>query len=112
MYPDSELLFPHRSARALAGLRDQEWDRLVQRIAGLPEMDQDSLAFSLLVIRMCDCLSCDMGSYKASLGCTACAQRAVAGNRDLDGNLAEAFEAAKAEVIAYLNSREDGDKEA
>jgi hypothetical protein len=110
MCPDSELLFPHRSVRALAGLRDQEWDQLVQRVAGLPEMDQDSLSFSLLVIRMCDCLSCDMGSYKASLGCTACAQRAVAGNRDLDGKLVETLEAAKAKVVAYLNGREGGEK--
>jgi hypothetical protein len=66
----------------------------------------DSLAFLLMVIRTCECLKCDMGSYKASLGCTACAQRAIAGSRELDGHLAKQFKATQAEIIAYLENRE------
>jgi hypothetical protein len=112
MYPQSELLFPHHSVGALTGLRDEEWDTLVKRIATLPETHVDSLAFLLLVIRTCDCLKCDMGSYKASLGCTVCAQRAVSGDRDLDGRLAQQFEAARGEIIAYLERREQEERAA
>ena len=106
MYPDSEILFPHRSVADLKNLRNEEWRILVERIARLSETEPDSLAFSLMMIRTCECLKCDMGSYKASLGCTACARRAVAGSRHIDGRLGEQFEAARSEIVAYLNSRE------
>ena len=77
MYPRSELLFPHRCVSALRRLRDRPWQELVERIAKLPETHEDSLAFSLMMIKLCNCLKCDLGSYKASLGCCACAQRAI-----------------------------------
>jgi hypothetical protein len=104
----SELLFPHQSIAALEGLRSQEWDLLVRRVAALPEMNVDSLAFSLMMVRLCGCTGCNMGSYKASLGCTTCAQRTVSGEGDLEDQLDDLFAAAKAEILAYL---ENGRKE-
>jgi len=65
----------------------------------------DSLALSLLMIQLCNCLKCDLGSYKASLGCCACAQRALSGFKGSDGALLRRFESARKKVIAYLESR-------
>jgi hypothetical protein len=104
MYPRTEILFPHRSISALKGSRDSEWQKLVERVAALPETHEDSLAFSLMMIKLCDCMNCDLGSYKASLGCSTCAKRAISAIKGSDRILIRHFEKAKAEVLAYLES--------
>jgi hypothetical protein len=106
---NSEFLFPHRSIADLKGLHDHEWDATIQHIAALPEMDLDSLAFTLMMVQLCQCTSCNMGSYKASIGCSACGQRAIVANGNGDGRWKEQLEAARAKVAAYLAGR-DGEE--
>ncbi len=102
MYPDSEILFPTRCISGLKGLRDEQWDELVERVSSLPETHEDSLAFSLMMIKLCKCLRCDLGSYRASLGCCTCAQRAVKGFKRSDRALLRYYERARSEVLKYL----------
>ena len=104
MYPRTEILFPHRSISSLKGVRNGEWQKLIERVAALPETHEDSLAFSLMMIKLCDCMNCDLGSYKASLGCSTCARRAISALKGSDRILMRHFEKAKAEVLAYLES--------
>ncbi len=106
MYPQSEILFPYRSIAALKHLRGEKWQKLVERVAAQPDGTLDTIAFSLMMIRQCDCLNCDMGSYKASLGCTPCAQRTIASVKSDDDALIQAFEKARRDVEAYLKERE------
>ncbi|GAB4523845.1 MAG: hypothetical protein Kow0047_33760 [Anaerolineae bacterium] len=103
MYPQSEILFPYRTIAALKGLRGDKWQRLVERVAAQPDGTLDTVAFTLLMIRQCDCLNCDMGSYKASLGCTPCAQRTVSSVKASDEALVREFEKAREDVKAYLD---------
>lgn len=105
MYPDSEILFPHRSVADLKNLRTAEWRTLVERIARLSEIEKDSLAFSLMMIRTCECLKCDLGSYKASLGCTACAQRAISSSKETEDGLFEKFDQACRDIEDYFANR-------
>ena len=102
MYPRTEILFPHRSVSALKGLRGDQWQKLIERVAALPETHEDSLAFSLMMIELCDCVNCDLGSYKASLGCSTCARRTIITIKGSDAILMRRFEKAKEEVLAYL----------
>lgn len=102
MYPRSEILFPHKSILTLKNLRGEGWRELVERIAVLPETHEDNLAFCLMMIKLCDCLNCDLGSYKASLGCSTCARRAVLSAKGSDAVLFKRFEKAKEEVLDYL----------
>jgi len=104
MYPRSEILFPHRCISSLKGLRDSQWQELVEHVSSLPETHVDSLAFSLMMIKLCKCLNCDLGSYKASLGCCTCARRAINAFKGSDGALLRKFEEAKQEVLEYLKS--------
>ena len=104
MYPRTEILFPHRSIPALKGLRNSLWQELVERVAVLPETHGDSLAFSLMMIKLCDCVNCDLGSYKASLGCSICARRIISAIKGPDTILMRHFQRAKEEVLAYLES--------
>ncbi|MCS6962524.1 hypothetical protein [Thermoflexus sp.] len=103
MYPESEILFPPRCIPLLAETRGKAWRALVRRVARLPEEHPDTLALSLTVIRLAGCLTCDMDSYRASLGCAACSQRAVAGFKGTDEQLIHRFEEAREEIEAYLN---------
>jgi len=104
MYSRTEILFPHRSISALKGLKGSRWQELVERVAALPETHEDSLAFSLMMIKLCDCVNCDLGSYKASLGCSTCARRTISAIKGSDTILMRHFEKAKEEVLAYLES--------
>lgn len=104
MYPESEILFPPRCIPGLEGLRDEQWDELVERVSAVPETHEDSLAFCFMMIKLCKCLRCDLGSYRASLGCCTCAQRAIKGFKSSDRVLLRGFSRARREVQRYLES--------
>ena len=104
MYPDSEILFPTHCICQLAILRGLEWRKLVEYVASLPETHEDSLGFSLMMIKFSSCLTCDLDSYRASLGCSTCAKRTVAGFKGSDKILIRKFEQAREEVVAYLEA--------
>jgi hypothetical protein len=103
MYSQCEILFPHSRVRGLKRLRGEEWQSLVERIAALPETHEDALAFSLMMIELCDCMNCDLSSFKAALGCSACSQRMVNATRVSDKAMLKHFEICRETVLEYLN---------
>jgi hypothetical protein len=106
MYPDSEILFPPRCIPQLRDLRGPEWAKLIDHIAALPDGHEDVLGFSLMMINLGSCLTCDLDSYRASLGCCTCAGRSVSGFKGSDRELIHEFEQAREEVRVYLKSGE------
>ncbi len=104
MYPESEILFPSRIIPLLEDLRGEEWQALVDKVKNLPETHVDTLAFSLMMINIGGCLTCDLDSYRASLGCATCAKRTIGSYKGSDKILKKQFEEAKKEVGAYLKS--------
>lgn len=102
MYPDSEILFPARCIPELRNIRPGvPWRELVDRISSLPESHEDVLAFSLMMIRLNNCLTCDLDSYRASLGCAQCARRTVQGFKGNDKELIRKMEDARAELRSF-----------
>nr|HID12926.1 hypothetical protein [Anaerolineae bacterium] len=106
MYPDSEILFPSRCIPQLRNLRGPEWAQLIDHITALPDGHEDVLGFSLMMIKLASCLTCDLDSYRASLGCCTCARRSVAGFKGFDREIIRLFEEAREEVRDYLASDE------
>ncbi|MDY6875418.1 MAG: hypothetical protein SWK90_04335 [Chloroflexota bacterium] len=106
MYPESEILFPSRCIPQLRDLRGPEWAAVVDHIAALPDGHEDVLGFSLMAIRLASCLTCDLDSYRASLGCCTCARRTISGFKGSDKEIIRLFEQAREEVRAYLASDE------
>lgn len=106
MFPRSEILFPHRSINGLRNLRDDRWADLVDRVAKLPETHEDSLSFCLMMIRLCDCLNCELSSYKSSLGCSTCSRRVISAVKGSDNALLKRFEKAHQELTDYLAQTE------
>lgn len=106
-YQKTELLFPHRSIASLEDMRDGKWQELVRRVASLPEVHSDSLAFALMMIRLCGCLRCNPGSYRASLGCSECARRVIRIMKGSDSMLLQRFRKARRDVEKYLKSLDE-----
>lgn len=103
MYSRCEILFPHSRVSGLKRLKGVEWKTLTEHVAVLPETHDDALAFSHMMIKLCDCLNCDLGSYKAALGCAACSQRTINALRDTDQQLLRRFEKSREEISLYLD---------
>ncbi|MGD2104179.1 MAG: hypothetical protein PVJ55_03560 [Anaerolineae bacterium] len=104
MYPDSEILFAPHCIPELRDLRGREWAELVDQIGLLPDGHLDVLGFSLLIIELSSCLTCDLDSYRATLGCCTCAKRSVSGFKEDDRALIALFGEKRREVRAYLES--------
>lgn len=101
MYPDSEILFPARSIPELRTARQgQSWVKMIDHLSKLPEMHEDVLAFSLMMIKLGNCLTCDLDSYRASLGCNQCARRTVQSFKGNDDKLLAKMDEARAELHA------------
>jgi len=101
---DTEMLFPSRVIPGLKHLRGANWQTLVESVAQQPDGEADTLAFSLMMIRLAGCLTCHADSYRAMRGCTACAQQTVCRIKDTDEELIKLFKKAQMEVKAYLEN--------
>lgn len=97
-------LFPHSSVLFLREMREEgHWAALVERVAALPETNEESLAFQLMMIRICGCLRCT--NYKANLGCTTCSQRAVRNSKSSTNSMLHWFTKAQEEVRIFLTAQ-------
>jgi hypothetical protein len=112
MHAGSELLFPPYAIAPLKDLRGMDWNSLVTRVAALPETDPDSLAFSLMMIRLDGCLTCETDSYKAMRGCVQCAIQTIRRFKESDEDLLRMYEEAQADVKVYLDNAAKRQKKA
>lgn len=100
---DTEILFPFRVAPSLKTLHGEEWRRIVEFVLSDEAAPTDRYAFTLMMVRMCGCVSCNADSFRAMKGCSLCARQMVRRNRNNDKEICEQYNAIKSEVIAYLN---------
>ena len=101
---DTEMLFPSRAIPSLKHLRGSNWQNLVESVADQSEGGADTLAFSLMMIRLAGCMTCHADSYRAMRGCTACAQQTVCRFRETDEGLIKLFQRAQKDVESYLEN--------
>jgi hypothetical protein len=102
MYPKADLLFPPRMIASLRNLRGPEWTALVDRVTKLPETDPESLAFTLMMVRLDGCVKCHEGSFKYMRGCQVCAVQTVMQFKGEDADLLVLYQKARRDVDAYL----------
>jgi hypothetical protein len=106
MHAGSELLFPPYAIAPLKELRGPEWQALVKRVAALPETHPDSLAFSLMMMRLDGCLTCETDSYKAMRGCVQCALQTIRRFKESDEDLSRQYAQAQEDISTYLETVE------
>jgi hypothetical protein len=105
MYPKAELLFPPRLMASLRDLRGPEWAELVNSVVKLPETDPDSLAFTLMMIRLDGCVKCHEGSFKYMRGCQLCATQTVMQFKGADADLIILYQKARRDIDLYLSGQ-------
>ncbi|HMR62993.1 MAG TPA: hypothetical protein PKE64_03190 [Anaerolineae bacterium] len=103
VYRHYDLLFTPRLISKLRNLRGEQWAELIDQLATLPETHPDALAFSMMMIKLGNCLSCDMDSYRAQRGCSVCSQHTVASFKGSDNQLFRRYQTAKKVVAQHLN---------
>lgn len=96
-----EWMFPHSATAALRDARGEQWRDLVEHISQLDEEDEQSLGFTLMMVRMCGCATCQPGSFRLSLGCGTCAYRTVANAKGSDMQLIQNFHVACDEIAIF-----------
>ncbi len=97
-YRDTEILFPMRVAPRLRDLRGPVWGKLVDQAIRSADASVEQLAFSLVMIRQCGCLTCHPNSYRAMRGCTICSMQAVRRFRCDDLELVALVDEAREEI--------------
>jgi hypothetical protein len=106
MYMRNELMFPPYAIPMLRDLRGPEWRQLVEHVMALPEDHPDSLAFSLMMIRLDGCMTCETDGYRAMRGCILCATQTVRRFKGPDKDLVKAYRAARKEVVTFMRKQE------
>ena len=99
---DTELLFPSRVIPTLRTLRGEGWRNLVDQLESQSLEGVEHAAFTMMMVRMGGCVSCNADSFRAMRGCTQCARQTVRRFRGSDLDLAEQFNQACQEVRNYL----------
>ncbi len=111
VYRRYNLLFTPRLIPQLRNLRGEEWAKLIDYLAPLPETHPDALAFSLMMIELGSCLSCEMDSYRAQRGCALCSRQTIISFKGTDKQLIKRYENAR-DLIAEELGKTDSLKKA
>jgi hypothetical protein len=107
MYVNTEIMFPPSVIPALRDAAGPGWRSLVDTVARLDDTHPESLALSLMMIRLDGCLACEIDSFRAMRGCTACALQTLRRHRNHERELLRLYQAALGDVRAYLAARPD-----
>jgi len=102
VYPKAEILFPSSMIAKLGDLREGKWQELVKRVADLPEVHPERLAFVLMMIRLDGCLKCYNGSFRFMRGCELCARQTVMQFKESDDKLLRMYRQALRDVTRHL----------
>jgi hypothetical protein len=108
MYVNTEIMFPPSVIPALRDSAGPAWRGLVEKVSHLEDTHPESLAFSLMMIRLDGCLECETDSFRAMRGCSACALQTVRRYRANERELLRLYQAALADVKTYLATRREG----
>jgi hypothetical protein len=87
VYRNYELLFTPPLIPLLRDLRGEKWARLIDDLSKLPPTHPAALGFSMMMIELGGCLSCQMDSYRAQRGCAACARQTILSFKGSDAQL-------------------------
>lgn len=102
---ETDLLFPARVIPSLIEIRGEIWQLLVQKIVSAEPDSIDVIAFTLLMVRIGNCIFCNTDSYRAMHGCHQCAHQALHRFRGSDEDLIDLYNNSMSEVIDYLEKK-------
>lgn len=108
MYMKTEIMFPPSVIPALREANGAAWRGLVDKVSALDETHPESLAFSLMMIRLDGCMDCETDSFRALRGCQACALQTVRRYRGHERDLLKHYKTALNDMRGYLACKAPG----
>lgn len=109
MYVETEILFPPRLIPQMRDAAGHEFRKLVDHVAGLAEGHPESLAFTLMMVRLNGCLDCETDLFRAMRGCALCALQTLRRFRTNEKELIRLYKVALKDIHAQDVSP-DGEK--
>ncbi len=106
VYRNYELLFTPHLIPQLRNLRGEEWAKLIDYLSKLPDTHLDALGFSMMVVHLGGCLSCEMDNYRAQRGCALCSRQTILSFKGSDKQLIKQYENARTIVYQQLDEVE------
>lgn len=103
----TEFLFPPRLIPELNSMRGKEWKNLIEKISNREETSIERIGFELFIVRLNNCSSCHIDSYRSLHGCLKCARQSIARYRGNDHELIEMYDEACVEVEKFLKEKEN-----
>ena len=101
---DTEILFPTYIIPELHDLRGDEWKDLIQQVEKRESSDPKRIAFTLMMVQINNCVSCQADSYRALKGCVQCARQNIERLRGDHVELVNLFKEANEEISNYIRS--------
>ncbi len=95
---DTEILFPSRVIPELHTIRGGDWKHLVDAVLITEPSSHEHLAFVLMMIKLCGCVTCDADSFRGMRGCTQCGKQSIKRFRGDDEELIRLYNEALEEV--------------
>ncbi len=83
----------------------------MEHVSSLAEDHLESLAFSLLMIRLDGCMGCETDSYRAMRGCAPCALQTLRRYKGPDEELFQRYRKALEDIRAYQEAVPAGEVE-
>ena len=103
--PDTDLIFPPRVIPALSNERSSAWKDLVAHAQKSGSDSPEKVAFILMMARLNNCATCNADSYRAIQGCSTCSRQALKRFHGTDEELVRLFDAARCEIIQYVENK-------
>lgn len=100
---NADLLFPPWVIPSLGYLRGPAWQTLIERITNLGSLEEERLAFILMMVYLGGCVTCQADSFKAMRGCKQCSLLTIKRFRGSDQDLVKKYSEALHEIIKYLH---------
>lgn len=92
VYRNYDLLFTPQLIPLLRNLRGETWAKQIDYLSKLPHTHPDALGFSIMMIEVGGCLSCEMDNYRAQRGCATCARQTIISFKGSDAQLLKQYE--------------------
>jgi hypothetical protein len=103
----TEFLFPPRLIPELIGLRGNDWQMLIEKISLEEPRSLERIGFELFIVRLNNCMTCHIDSYRSLHGCIKCARQSISRFRGDDQELIGLYARACAEIENYLKKEEN-----
>ncbi len=98
----TEFLFPPRIIPELNDLRGKEWQMLIEKISNEEPISLERIGFELFIVRLNNCMTCHIDTYRSLHGCLRCARQTITRYRGDDQDLIGLYLEACAEIEKYL----------